>query len=171
MKRHPSRFFAVLGVLLMTACAAASTGGSPTAEPTTLRSEPSTSPTATEITTPEASPSSSKRGIPADAIVTARVDGLRVRATPGLDGEELGTLASGYESLVVDGPEMVDGLEWYLVSGLGPAPRLGLRDGSRVDQPVHVPGLVRLGRACRSGRIGLVGGDRARMCRSWRSAR
>lgn len=127
----------MLAVMLMTACAATPTGGSPTSEPTTpAPSDPSPSATATELATPDASPSDATSvGIPADAIVTAQVDGLRVRATPGLDGEELGTLASGYESLVVEGPEMVDGLEWYLVSGLGLPPASGCATGPDSTNP------------------------------------
>jgi hypothetical protein len=69
---------------------------------------------------PAASPSQpASASIPADAVVASQVDRLRIRETPGLDGESLGTIAIGSQSLVVDGPELADGLEWYLISGLG----------------------------------------------------
>ena len=153
MNRHPSRFLAVITVTLMSACAAASTGASPTAEPTASQAHPSASPTATEVSTPDPSPSeAASQAIPTDAIVTARVDGLRVRATPGLDGEELGTLASGYESIVVDGPKMVDGLEWYLVSGLGLPPASGCATGPDWTNPYTCP--VWIGWAARAAADG-----------------
>jgi hypothetical protein len=141
MNRYPSRLLAVLTVILMSACATPSSGDSPTAEPTTTPpTDASASPTATEATTPDASPSEAAgQAIPPDAIVTARADGLRVRATPGLDGEELGTLASGYESIVVDGPQMADGLEWYLVSGLGLPSNSGCATGPGWNNPYTCP--------------------------------
>ena len=105
--------------------------------------------------TPDPSPSEAATElIPTDAIVVARVDGLRIRATPGLDGDALGTLASGYESIVVDGPELVDGLEWYLVSGLGLPYASGCATGPDWTNPYTCP--VWLGWAARAATDGTV---------------
>lgn len=74
-----------------------------------------------------------------DELVEAYVDGLRIRSAPGLSGTELGTLARGYESLVVDGPEFSDGLEWYLITGLGLPPASGCATGPDAINPFTCP--------------------------------
>jgi hypothetical protein len=157
MNHHPSRPIALLALLILTACApAASTESSPTTasttpEPTGPSASPSASPT-NELT-PEPTPTEAAVApIPIDAIATARVDGLRIRATPGLEGEQLGTLATGFESLVVDGPEMVDGMEWYLLSGLGLPNGSGCATGPDWTNPYQCP--VWLGWAARASTDG-----------------
>jgi hypothetical protein len=156
MDRHPSRPLAILTIMLLTACTAeTSSSGSPadvptTAAPTDPTESPAASASASASATADPSPSEAASGpITADAIVVARVDGLRVRGTPGLDGESLGTLATGYESIVVDGPELVDGLEWYLVSGLGLPFGSGCATGPGWTTPYTCP--VWLGWAARAG--------------------
>ena len=146
----------MLAVLLLTGCTAStSTSGSPTDVPTTgaptdPTESPAASPSASQSATAAPSPSeAASESIPTDAIVVARVDGLRIRATPGLDGESLGTLASGYESIVVDGPELVDDLEWYRVSGLGLPYASGCATGPGWTTPYTCP--VWLGWAARAG--------------------
>jgi hypothetical protein len=109
-------------------------------QPTTPSASPSEEPAEAPSEAPADSPDEPTTDvIPADAIVTARVDGLRVRATPGLGGELLGTLASGYESLVVDGPQVADGLEWYLISGLGIPNGSGCVTGPDPTNPYTCP--------------------------------
>lgn len=109
-------------------------------QPANPSAAPSEAPSEAPAESPADTPSEPTSGaIPADAIVAARVDGLRVRATPGLDGEALGTLASGYESLVVDGPEVADGLEWYLISGLGIPNGSGCITGPDPTNPYTCP--------------------------------
>lgn len=80
------------------------------------------------------------------------MDGLRLRETPGLDGAELGTLDRGYESLVVSGPQLVDGLEWYQISGLGLPPASGCATGPDPTHPFDCP--TWLGWAARAGADG-----------------
>jgi hypothetical protein len=97
-------------------------------------------------------PEDASAPIPADALVAARVEGLRIRATPGLDGEALGTITSGSQSLVVDGPELADGLEWYLISGLGIPNGSGCVTGPDPTNPFTCP--VWLGWAARAAADG-----------------
>jgi hypothetical protein len=142
MNRHPSRSLAVLALFLLTGCAAStSSSGSPPEVATTAPTPtvtPAASPSASATADPSPSEAASEQ-FPTDAIVVAQVDGLRIRATPGLDGEALGTLASGYESIVVDGPEVVDGLEWYQVSGLGIPYASGCATGPDPTNPYQCP--------------------------------
>jgi hypothetical protein len=108
---------------LLVACGTAAGTPVPQSPQPTERPSPSVAPSQAPSETPVASPSPSPEAedgsIPADAVVASQVDALRIRETPGLDGESLGTIAIGSQSLVVDGPELADGLEWYLISGLG----------------------------------------------------
>lgn len=120
---------AVLGVLaiallaiLLTRDPGGTAGGS--ASPS-----PSASATGSAAATDSAAPSASAgaTGSPAapapelahDTIAQTAVEGLTVRADPGLGGERLGTLELGTPAFVVDGPTEADGLPWYLVSALG----------------------------------------------------
>jgi hypothetical protein len=142
MNRHPSRPLTLLTALILSACASAtSPPASQTPVPTTADpTGPAASVAASPSSTPEPSPSEAAgEAIPIDAIAVATVDGLRIRATAGVDGEELGTLASGYESLVVDGPELVDGMEWYLLSGLGLPTGSGCATGPDPTNPFQCP--------------------------------
>ena len=41
------------------------------------------------------------------------VDALQIRAEPGLNATVHATARAGEEFLVIDGPEVVDGLDWY----------------------------------------------------------
>ena len=159
MNRNPSRLLAFLAVVLLAACSAdpgSSSGGSPSEPPlpsaSTIPSDSaSVSSSPSESESAEASPSEAASG-PTDSIVVARIDGLRVRETPGLDATEIGTLDSGYESLVVDGPEVADGLEWYLISGLGLPPASGCSTGPDPTHPFDCP--VWLGWAARASADG-----------------
>lgn len=101
--------------------------------------------------TPSALPEPSS-AIARDAVVVALVDGLRVRETPGLDGTSLGTLARGFESLVVGGPEVRDGLHWYLISGLGLPYGSGCATGPEPTNPYDCP--VWLGWVAQAGADG-----------------
>ena len=142
MNRPPSRSLAVLAIFTLSACTAStSSSGSPPDEATTAPTQsetPAASPSESATADPSPSEATSDE-FPTDAVVVAQVDGLRIRATPGLDGEELGTLASGYESIVVDGPELVDGLEWYMVSGLGIPTGSGCATGPDPTNPYQCP--------------------------------
>lgn len=147
--------------VILVACNAASSSPSapPSESPSATASEvathPAASPSAGETDaddpTPSEAPSTSEPSTPApaDGIVVALVDGLRVRSMPGLDGTSLGTLAQGYESLVIDGPEVRDGLEWYLISGLGLPFGSGCATGPDPANPYDCP--VWLGWAARAG--------------------
>ncbi|MGH2417651.1 MAG: hypothetical protein ACRDFY_04895 [Candidatus Limnocylindria bacterium] len=126
-RRYRTLLLAAITSLLVACGPAAGTPVAQTPQPTEPPS-PSVSPSGAPSEAPSeapagsASPSPSESAdntIPADALVASRVDGLRIRATPGLGGEALGTIDSGAQSLVIDGPERADGLEWYLISGLG----------------------------------------------------
>jgi hypothetical protein len=46
-------------------------------------------------------------------------DCLKIRASPGLAGEEVGCLDDGTEVTVVAGPSDADGLEWWQLEGHG----------------------------------------------------
>ena len=157
MNVNPSRPLAVLALLLLSACSSASPNdGTPTSQPSATGepAAPTASPESSPSATPDPSASDAAAGaIPTDAIAVARVDGLRVRATPGLNGEELGTLAAGYESLVVDGPEIVDGMEWYLLSGLGLPNGSGCATGPDPTNPYQCP--FWLGWVARAGADGM----------------
>jgi hypothetical protein len=88
--------------------------GTPTAPPT-LTQVPTVAPTATVQPTATATP------VP--IVVTggeAMVSGtgaseLRLRSAPGLNQETLGTLEDGTHLTVLEGPESVDGYEWWKV--------------------------------------------------------
>lgn len=88
--------------------------GTPTAPPT-LTQVPTVTPTATLQPTATATP------VP--IVMTggeATVSGtegsqLRLRSAPGLDQETLGTLEDGTHLIVLEGPESVDGHEWWKV--------------------------------------------------------
>jgi hypothetical protein len=142
MNRPPSRSLAVLAIVILTACTAspASTGTPPEVATTapTPTDTPAASPSAAATADPSPSEAASEQ-FPTDAIVVAQVYGLRIRATPGLDGEALGTLASGFESIVIDGPELVDGLEWYRLSGLGLPNGSGCATGPDPTNPYQCP--------------------------------
>lgn len=107
---------------------------SPTASPSpAVSDEAESTPSAT------LAPTGFRTAFQPDELVEARVDGLRIRDAPGLSGTELGTLASGYESLVVAGPESRDGLAWYLVTGLGLPPGSGCATGPDAFNPFTCP--------------------------------
>jgi hypothetical protein len=128
--RRASSIAVLVGMsMLAAACAAtaidpSATPTSPTARPTTSE-QPVASPSAAPSQPPDASPSEDPEASPApiaiaiDGLARTSVIGLRLRDAPGLDGRDLGTLAEGAVSYVVDGPVTADGYAWYLLSGLG----------------------------------------------------
>jgi Tol biopolymer transport system component len=59
---------------------------------------------------------STSPGVAAGGIVQALVDGIRVRAEPGLDGTAIARLSAGQRARVADGPEEADGYRWYQLS-------------------------------------------------------
>jgi hypothetical protein len=94
------------------------------------------SPSATAAAT--ASSDAPAAGIPTDGVAATTVADLTVRASPGLDGEPLGTLESGALSFVAGGPTDADGFPWYLVSGLGLPPNTGCA-GEPETEPYNCP--------------------------------
>jgi hypothetical protein len=105
----------LLGAITILLVACGTAAGTPVAqtpqptEPASPSVAPSEAPSEAPSQTPSPAPSDTPgESIPADAVVASRVDGLRVRATPGLSGQELGTIAGGSQSLVIDGPELAD---------------------------------------------------------------
>jgi hypothetical protein len=116
--------------ILAAACAATAVDPSvspstPTARPA-VSEEPVATPSPEPSDTPIASPSGEPEptppgpvGVTVDGLVRTTVASLRLREEPTLDGRELGTLAEGAISYVVDGPVTADGYAWYLLSGLG----------------------------------------------------
>jgi hypothetical protein len=60
-----------------------------------------------------------------DTIVRAVVDGVTLRAGPGLDVKSRGTLRAGSRSFVVGEPTVADGYEWVMLSGPGLPPASG----------------------------------------------
>ena len=150
MRRDLPMALAIITGTVLSACGGAaqpSPGDLAPASPTERASvSPSASPSPSPTQEPRATPSATQppigfptRGFPPDTFVVARVDGLRIRSAPGLSGTELGTLASGYESLVVDGPQDRGGLEWYLITGLGLPPASGCITGPDRVNPFTCP--------------------------------
>ena len=111
---------------------------------------PVPSPSATAMTSastaasPSPSAASPSEGAPVppelamDGVVATTVADLTVRATPGLDGEPLGTLEDGALSFVAGGPTDAGGFRWYLVSGLGLPPETGCA-GEPETEPFNCP--------------------------------
>jgi hypothetical protein len=54
-----------------------------------------------------------------DSVAETAVDSLSLRSDPGVDAELLWRLPLGTQAFIVAGPEDVDGLPWYQVSGMG----------------------------------------------------
>lgn len=82
----------------------------PTASPSATQ-EPTPSPT------PEPTPAAAIPNFAAGEIVTAAIDGLRVRSLPGVERPIVtGLLPLAFELRVVMGPIRVDELGWYLVA-------------------------------------------------------
>jgi hypothetical protein len=77
------------------------------------------SPASSTSTTPTASPSPAAGAIAIDGLAKSTVDGLRVRATPGTAGTQLGTIDTGAMGFVLAGPVSADGYAWYQLSALG----------------------------------------------------
>ncbi|MEP6808347.1 MAG: hypothetical protein ABI978_07070, partial [Chloroflexota bacterium] len=95
----------------------------PSASATTLESTPAPSQSAS--TTPTASPSPAAGAIVIDGLAKSTVDGLRVRATPGTAGAQLGTIDTGVMGFVLAGPVSADGYVWYQLAALGLPPNAG----------------------------------------------
>jgi hypothetical protein len=89
--------------------ATASAGGTPSVSPTTL------SATSVPIGTPAPSLGfEAPDGIlPPWSTAVVVVDALQVRAEPGFNGPVHATASAGEVFLVIGGPEVVDGLDWY----------------------------------------------------------
>lgn len=106
--------------------------GSPGASPEPAESG-SEAPTPTQ--TPAATP---VPVLPADTVAEAQVDGLSVRAQPGIGAVRLGGLADGTLAFVAGGPTEADGHRWYLVAGLGLPPNSGCAAPLETD-PFNCP--------------------------------
>lgn len=104
-------------------------GGTPQGTPTASPSEtpmasdgpsatPSVMPTDAETEPPSASPTPAT-ALAIDTVVQTTVNGLRLREEPTTGAMSLGTLSTGAQSYVIDGPVASDGYSWYLLAGLG----------------------------------------------------
>jgi hypothetical protein len=78
---------------------------------------PAPSPSASMTPTPSPSPAAS--AIVIDGLARSTVNGLRVRATAGTSGAQLGTIDTGQPGFVVAGPVSADGYAWYQLAGVG----------------------------------------------------
>ncbi len=96
----------------------------PSASATTMDSG-TPAPSSSTSTTPIASPSLVATGILIDGLAKSTVDGLRVRATPGTAGAQLGTIDTGQLAFVVAGPVSADGYAWYQLAAAQPQPNAG----------------------------------------------
>jgi hypothetical protein len=94
---------------------------SATPEPSATHSD-TPAPSQSASTTPTSSPSPDASAIVVDGLAASTVDGLRVRATPGTAGAQLGTIDTGQLGFVVAGPVSADGYTWYQLAGLGQGP-------------------------------------------------
>ena len=99
-----------------------------TADPTPSMSEvpseaPSKLPSATPDPTPGPTPTAP--ATPMALVARVAVPGLTLRDAPGLDADSLGTFDEGQVGLVVGGPVVADGYDWYQFSGLGLPPNSG----------------------------------------------
>ncbi|HEX2765678.1 MAG TPA: PT domain-containing protein [Candidatus Limnocylindria bacterium] len=116
---------------LLAACGGAGTASpseQPSEQPTSQPSvEPSEEPTSEPSDDPDPEPSDepaepsepATADIPPDTVVKTIVESLVVRHEPGTSGERFGFLPLGTTAFVLAGPEMVDGLPWYRVTGMG----------------------------------------------------
>lgn len=148
----PSRALIMLSLLavILVACGGTAAGtpiASPSAAPTDSGSEPATpspSPSAPEAERPAGSPSPSAPADPpspaiaVDTVVRTTVAGLRLREEPTTGAALLGTLSTGANSYVVDGPVEADGYSWYLLSGLG-IPQYSGCSGPMATDPWECP--------------------------------
>lgn len=128
-----TRSLTILAVLaiILAACAATGSGGSPSADPSptpTVGEGPSSDPSPTHqpaptpASTPEPThqPAPTPRAdIPIDTVVATAVEGLNLRRDAGIGGERIGFLELGTVGYVLDGPTEVDGMPWYLITGMG----------------------------------------------------
>jgi hypothetical protein len=89
--------------------------------------------------TPSVEPSPTPSGnLAVDGVASVLVNELTLRAEPGLEGERLGSLASGYAGFIVDGPVTTDGYAWYQLSALGLPPNSGCAGPLETD-PLSCP--------------------------------
>ena len=98
-----------------------------TQEPTAT-SEATPSGSAVPSATPDPTPgptATAPEPAPQEWVARVAVNGLMLREAPGLDAESLGTLQEGTIGLVVHGPVIADGYEWYQFSGFGLPPNTG----------------------------------------------
>jgi len=131
----------ILAVVLLTR-GGGTASGSATPTPSASASSSATA-TASVAPSPSSSagtpaPSAAGPTLPHDTIVATLVEGLSVRAAPGLGGERLGSIGLNAQSFVVDGPTEADGFAWYLVSGLGLPPNTGCSGPFETD-PFNCP--------------------------------
>jgi hypothetical protein len=120
-----------------TGSTSASPSPSSTASPPASGS-PSTSATPTTAAATASADAPAQPDLPVDTVVATTVEGLTVRAAPGIDGERLGTLEAGALSFLAGGPTDADGYRWYLVSGLGLPPNTGCAGDLETD-PFNCP--------------------------------
>jgi hypothetical protein len=126
----PAMLLLVLAVALV-ACqqpsgqATGDASPSPTVRPTPTPSagpsdEPSPTPSpTTPVATPSPSAPSADAPIGPDDVVATTVESLFLRLSAGTDGEPIGFLELGTVGFVLAGPTEVDGIPWYLISGMG----------------------------------------------------
>lgn len=84
-------------------------------------------PTATESSPSPTAPAAADR-IEVDGLATATGIGLPVMESPSFLVAGVGTLPAGQSAIVVAGPVSRDGLDWYLLSGLGLPPNTGCEE-------------------------------------------
>lgn len=132
----------VLLLLVLTRDRGGTASGSPSPTPSASPSA-SPSPTGSASAAPTATATASAEApappeLAMDGVVATTVEGLTLRADPGLSGERLGTLEDGALSFVTGGPTDADGFRWYLVSGLGLPPNTGCAGEPQTD-PYNCP--------------------------------
>ena len=116
-----------------------------------LSREPLPAPTASGTVVPSATPAAEAtaraevtssavpgRLLAADDVVESTVDGLAVRIGTGVSSQKLGSLAVGQQAFVIGGPRVVDGYDWYRLSGLGLPPNSGCT-GEEPTDPFGCP--------------------------------
>ena len=94
---------------------------SPTVLPTPSASAvASASPTAQPSVTPTVEPTPIPcEALAPDCLARVWVNGLSLRADPGLDGEKLRELSELTPAFIVRGPVAEDGYDWYEIAGIG----------------------------------------------------
>jgi hypothetical protein len=125
----------LIASLVLAACQAANETTSPGALPSNTAS-PTLGPSLDPTPAPEETPSAQ---VKPDDLVATTVDGLRLRRTPGTEGEQIGFLALGTVGFVMAGPVEIASVPWYPLSGMGLAYGTGC-SAPVPDEPLSCPG-------------------------------